>query len=103
MGLFTSKEDRILDYFEATYRRSLASLYGLRVSQGYGVPFFFRSSHGNAIRWAMKETQDKYRVRIDSSQFDRPYLEMSCAEYGFNVLEVLNARDPMLKGKGAPS
>jgi hypothetical protein len=92
MGLFKSKDERILHHLEKTYRKLLAQEYGHQVALGESGPGSFRAMQHLAMRHAVKQTQEKYRVWFDASHLDQAYLEMSCAEYGFNVHEVMNTK-----------
>ena len=96
MGLFKSKDERLAEFFSSRYREVLARDYRLQAEQGYGGPYALRSAHLRALRQALFDTQNKFHVRFNADQFDRSYLEMSCAEYGFSLRDVLSAKDPML-------
>ena len=93
MGLFKSKEDKVLGHFKSTYRENMADLNQARINND-GGDFAFLQAHHQSMRWATKSTQDRFRIRIGTDSFDRALLEMSCAEFGFNVNNVLNAQNP---------
>ena len=93
MGLFKSKEDKVLGYFKSTYRETMADLNQARIDND-GGDFEFLQAHHLSMRKATQITQDRFRIRIGTDSFDRALLEMSCAKFGFNVNHVLNAQNP---------
>jgi hypothetical protein len=94
MGLFKSKDEKVLDFFESTYQSALPVMYKLTADQGQTGPYWFQLAHGGALRRAAKNTQDRFKVMIDMNYFDDAYLQISCAKYGFNYLEVVQAQRP---------
>ena len=93
MGLFKSREEKLMQKTSDAYFRSFSTLWNLSTSQEAVSDADFHRCHRGALRRAAKDMYDRYRISGIADYMDEALLLGICSNCGYDYSAVMrNAR-----------
>lgn len=89
MGLFKSRDHKLMQKTSDAYFRSFATLWNLSTSQGGTSDADFYRCHRGALRRAAKDMSDRYRITGIAEHMDEALLLGICSKYGYDYSAVM--------------